>query len=70
MPSSPSNQRTLGLTAGAGLTPALSARQPGGALELNNSSERTLLKVFSTQTKRMFAVGEESPKKAKTLSVL
>jgi len=44
------------LTEAAGLTPALSARQPGGAFELNSSSERTLLKVFSTQTKRIVFV--------------
>jgi hypothetical protein len=45
------------LTAEAGLTPALSACQPGGALELKISSERTLRKVFSTQTKRIVFVG-------------
>jgi len=50
IPTSLSSPRTLGLMAIAGLTPALSACQPGGAFELKSSSERTLLKVFSTQT--------------------
>jgi len=56
IPSSPSSQRTQGLTAAAGLTPALSACHPVGALELNISSDMTLLKVFSTQTNRMVPV--------------
>jgi len=47
---------TFGLTAVAGFTPALSARHPGGAFELNSSSESTLRKVFSTHTKRMVFV--------------
>ena len=53
MPTSLRRGRTFGLTAKAGLTPALSARHPGGALELKSSSERTLLNGFSTQTKRL-----------------
>jgi len=56
MPTSFRRGRTFGLTAAAGLTPALSACQPGGALELNSSSERTLLNVFSTQTNRIVFV--------------
>lgn len=57
MPISLSNFLTSGFTEAAGFTPALSACQPVGAFELKISSERTLLKVFSTQTKRMMFVG-------------
>jgi hypothetical protein len=57
IPTSLSNWRTFGFREAAGLTPPLSALHPRGALELNNSSERTLLKVFSTHTKRMVFKG-------------
>jgi len=59
-PTSLSSSLTFGLIVEAGLTPALSACHPGGALELKSASESTLLKVFSTQTKRMMPV-EDSP---------
>ncbi len=57
IPTSSSRPRTLGLTAAAGLTPALSACQPDGAFELKSSSERTLLNVFSTQTNNIVFIG-------------
>jgi hypothetical protein len=56
-PTSLSSPGTLGFTDWAGLTPALSACHPRGALELKSSSDRTLLNVFSTQTKRIVLVG-------------
>jgi hypothetical protein len=60
-PTSFSRGPTLGLTTDAGLTPALSACQPGGAFELKSSSESTLLKVFSWQTKRIVFVRSGEP---------
>jgi hypothetical protein len=60
MPTSDRRPLTAGLTWAAGLTPALSACHPARAFELKISSESTLLKVFSTQTKRMVRVDVES----------
>lgn len=68
IPISERSQLTAGLTSVAGLTPALSACQPAGALELNISSERTLRKVFSTQTKRIVFVQTDGHLMAKNPS--
>ena len=52
IPISARRSTTTGLMAAAACTPALSARHHGGGAALNNASDNTLRKVFSTQTNR------------------
>ncbi len=60
---------TTGLIAAAGCTPALSARQPGGAFALRIASDITLRKVFSTQTKRTTPINVVNLAGEKSISV-